>query len=212
MRRGTFVLLVLFLMAFAVFNLLQAKTQITGRFSAITYVGIIDQNEVMMYEEHMPDNAFEISFSQPDTWLSYNGTPDSTWSGRDTYDGLTQPFTLENRGSIILDVTISAEDFYGNGTFVEVDKDYGDFEIYIPGIGWKKIPDNSESDPDGIKEPYELCIANLLGVGRNITGFDFRIKGESIGNPLSRIKAIAYNSDTVNPCRLAGLYINPSLI
>ena len=179
-----------------------------GFFSATTSVGIIDQVEAAFYEEEREDVIFEISIKSDGDWYSYNGSYGGIKGGFDSFDNITQTFTLENMGSTHVDILISSEDFGINeGNYIEVSMDDGDFQIYVPGVGWKNIPDNNDNDIDGKKDDEELCIANLLLVGNNLTGFDFRIRNGLSGNYSFPVEFTAYNGETSNPCKIRGEYV-----
>ncbi|MBN2095501.1 MAG: hypothetical protein JW727_05615 [Candidatus Aenigmarchaeota archaeon] len=187
----------------------ETQLHITGDFFTPTDVGIIDQVEVSMYEENPSDNVFEFFLNFTNETPSYNGTYDGPAGGFDSFDGQTQLFTLENRGSTYADVLISAEDFSNGIEVIDVDRDNGAFQVYIPGVGWKNIPDGSDSDLDLEKDLLELCLADNIPVGGKVTGIDFRISGHAGGGFISRLRITAYNSATSNPCTSPGAYVAP---
>lgn len=189
-------------------NIASGNSIFTGLFGASTSVGIIDQVDAVMYEEQKEDVIFQISLNDDGNWYSYNGSFGGIKGGYDDYDNLTQTFILENLGSTNIDVLIASEDFGLNGDYINTDQTNGDLQIYIPGIGWKNIPDNSNTDADGIKDNSELCIANDLKVGNNIAGFDFQVRGNLSGNYTSQLTITAYNNRTANPCTGLGIYVN----
>ncbi len=183
------------------------KSYITGLFGATTSVGIIDQVDAVFYEEQKEDVIFEISLNADGNWYSYNGSYGGVKGGYDSFDNITQTFTLENIGSTNVDVLIAAEDFGIDEDYIDVSRVSGDFQIYIPGVGWKNIPDNNDKDIDGKKDDKELCLADLLLVGHKTTGFDFRIRNGISGNYTSQITITTYNNETSNPCKEIGTYV-----
>ncbi len=189
-------------------NIISGNSIFTGLFGATTSVGIINQVDAVMYEEQKEDVIFQINLNDNGSWYSYNGSFGGIKSGYDDYDNLTQTFTLENIGSVNIDILIASEDFGENGSYINADLANGDLQIYIPGIGWRNIPDNNDADIDGIKDNSELCIANDLKVGNNVQGFDFQVRGNLSGNYTSQLTITAYNNHTVNPCTGSGIYIN----
>jgi hypothetical protein len=196
-------------------NMIAAEQSIktTGMFGTVTSVGIIEQSEAIMYEQYRSDPVFEIELSGSGTELSYNGSDGSIKAGYDSFDNQTQVFTLENVGSTTIDVTISAEDFGSPENYIDVGEERTDFQIYVPGFGWKNVPDKSVLDGDGQRDDSELCIAKSLEVGKNVTGFDFRINGTSgvnyTSNYTSFIRVTAYDSAIIGICNNSGSYVSP---
>lgn len=201
--------LILFLVV--LFLVIEALISLKPTGLVVTSVGIVNQAEAVMYEENKNDIIFQIELTPDGNWHSYNGTYDGNHAGYDTgnySDSITQTFTLENTGSTAVDVLLAGEDLVSGSNYLNTDKANGDFQVYIPTIGWKNVPDNSDDDIDGSKDTKELCVANDLLVGSNVTGFDFRIRGDHAGNYTGLVTVTAY-SDTINPCSTIGSYVFP---
>jgi hypothetical protein len=207
MKQGNKLILFLVFLFLAIEALLSLKP--TGMVA--TSVGIINQAEAVMYEYNRNDIIFQIELIPDGNWHSYNGT-DGNHAGYDTgnySDGITQLFSLENTGSATIDVLLASEDLVSGSIYINTDRINGDFQIYIPTVGWKNVPDNNNKDIDGSRDLQELCIANDISVGSNITGFDFRIRGHHAGNYTGLVTLTAYSSDTINPCSTIGSYVFP---
>ena len=208
MKQGNKLILFLVVLFLAIEALISLKP--TGLVT--TSVSITSQAEAMMYEHNKNDIIFQIELVPDGNWYSYNGTYDGNHAGYDTgnySDGITQLFTLENTGSKSIDVLLASEDLVSGGNYIDTKRINGDFQIYIPTIEWKNVPDNNNEDIDGSKNLQELCIANDLLVGGNVTGFDFRIRGNCTGNYTGIVTVTAYSSDTINPCSTLGSYVFP---
>ena len=181
-----------------------------------TSIEIKEQVDGLLYEESIEDTIFQITFSSNNSFFTYNSTVNGTRGGVDIIspgNGVTEFFTLLPAISVAgkqIDVTIKAEDFRNGNDYIDVSKENGNFQILIPGAGWKNVPDGNSNDADGIKDPSELCIANNLTLNENIPGFDFRIRSSTSINAAfqSQIKVTAYSvSDSFNPCSSVGEYV-----
>jgi len=202
--------LILFLVV--LFIVIEALISLRPTGLVATSVGIIKQAEAVMYEDNRNDIIFQIELTPDGSWYSYNGTYDGNHAGYDTgnySDSITQTFTLENTGSRSIDVLLASEDLVSESNYLDTNITDGDFQIYIPTIGWNNVPDNSDEDIDGSKNLQELCIANDLLIGSNVTGFDFRIRGSYSGNYTGLVTVTVYSSDTINPCSTIGSYATP---
>ncbi|NOR84847.1 hypothetical protein GQ473_01910 [archaeon] len=164
------------------------------------------------------DYVFQIGPITTDgLWHSYNSTYGGVFAGYDigTYsDNNTNLFKLRNTGTRTIDVLIASSDFdngvIGDGNYIDVNQFGGDFQIYIPEIGWRNVSDNNNRDEDGIKNNEELCIANNLVVGAEISGFDIRIRAWSDidpGNYTAHIMVSVFESDNIDVCTGVGDYV-----
>ncbi len=178
----------------------------------------------IFYEEELMnpsrDYVFQIGPITTDgLWHSYNSTYGGVFAGYDigTYsDNNTNLFKLRNTGTKTIDVIIASSDFdngmIGDGNYIDVNQFGGDFQIYIPGTGWRNVSDNNNRDEDGIKNNEELCIANNLVVGAEVSGFDVRIRawpGTNHGNYTAHIMVSVFESDTIDICTGVGEYVLP---
>ncbi len=192
--------------------------------SPIASVSIISQSGCTLFEDNgtgsITDIIFQIGPINPDgNWYSYNGSDDTTQSGYDIGPGsdtITQAFTLKNMGTITVDITIASSDFdnsiKNDSKYIDVARTNGNFQIYIPGSGWRNIPDNDDNDEDKTKETAELCIADNLMINESVKGIDFRLRppvGLEPDNYTAKIVITSYNSAKINPCSGTGAYIIP---
>ncbi len=119
-------------------------------------------------------------------------------------------------GTTTVDITIASSDF-DNSTkndenYIDVARVNGSFQIYIPGVGWRNIPDNDDNDDDKTKETEELCIADDLMINESIEGMDFRLRpgvGLQPGNYTAKIVITSYDSAKIDPCSTTGVHIIP---
>ncbi len=197
----------------------------TGLFtSPIASVSIISQSGCILFEDNgsniITDFIFQIGPINPDgNWYSYNGSDGTTQSGYDIgpgSDGITQTFTLKNMGTTTVDVTMASSDFdnstKNDSNYIDVAQTNGSFQIYLPGAGWRNIPDNDDNDDDKTKETTELCIADDLMINESIKGIDFRLRapvGLQPGNYTAKIVITSYDSAKINPCSGTGVHIIP---
>ena len=180
---------------------------------------IVEANGIMFEDEgnaEENDNIFQIGpVSLDDGWYSYNGTYGGVDEGYDTNingNNITETFSFKNKGSTSVDVLIAAEDFGDLTSYIDVAEDDGNLQIYIPGVGWKNIPDGSDTDADSHKDDRELCIINDLGVDQSVTGFDFRVRtnaGLISKNYTGKIMLTTYDDITINVCFSQGFYVTP---
>lgn len=189
----------------------------------LTSVSVMPELNSIFYEGNagnVKDNTFQIGPVIADnSWHSYNGTYDSMTSGYDIgidSNNNTEFFDIENTGTTSIDMLIASSDFdngiISDGNYIDVNQSGGDLQVYIPGIGWKDVPDNSNKDDDGYRNTEELCIADNLEVGGKIEGIDFRIRarnGLSPGNYTAHIITSVFESNNLNPCFGAGEYVRP---
>lgn len=165
------------------------------------------------------DHVFQIGPIIDDgNWYSYNGSYGGIPSGYDIglySDNNTNFFVIKNTGSETIDVFISSSDFdngiVGDSNHIDVNMSLGNFQIFIPGDGWRNVPDNSEIDEDNYKNTEELCIVNDLAVGSFVSGFDFQIRsqpGTDDGNYTANIVVSIFESDNIDYCSGAGEYVN----
>ncbi len=197
----------------------------TGLFtSPIASATIIPQSGCLIFEDNTSntiiDFIFQIGPIDPDgNWNSYNRSSDSNQSGYDIglgSDSITQAFTLKNMGTITVDITIASSDFdnstKNDSNYIDVAHVNGSFQIYIPGAGWRNIPDNDDNDDDKTKENQELCIADDLMINESIEGMDFRLRapvGLQPGNYTAKIVITSYDSAKIDPCSGTGVHIIP---
>lgn len=197
----------------------------TGLFtSPIASVSIISQSGCIIFEDtnndSITDFIFQIGPIDPDgNWYSYNRSSDSNQSGYDIgpgSDSITQAFTLKNMGTTTVDITIASSDFdnstKNDSNYIDVARVNGSFQIYIPGVGWRNIPDNDNNDDDKTKETEELCIADDLTINESIGGMDFRLRppvGLQPGNYTAKIVITSYDSAKIDPCSATGVHIIP---
>jgi len=164
------------------------------------------------------DHIFQIGPLIDDgNWYSYNGSYGGIYAGYEigVYSGNdTNLFIIKNTGSETIDVFISSSDFdngiVGDSNYVDVNRSSGNFQIFIPGDGWRNVPDNSEIDEDNYKNTEELCIVNDLAVGSSVSGFDFQIRlqpGTDDGNYTANIVVSVFD-DTIDYCSGAGEYVD----
>lgn len=187
-------------------------------------VSIVSQSEALIYEdngtESIDDATFQLGpMTADDNWYSYNGSYGGVKSSYDSglgSDGMTQTFTIRNMGTATVDVTIAAADFdngtRNDGNYIDVDQSVGDFQIYIPGVGWRYVPDNDDKDDDYAKEVEELCVADDLMINESVAGIDFRLRaptGLQQGNYTGSVVFTAYDSKKLNPCSGVGAYVIP---
>ena len=185
-------------------------------------VTIASELNHIFYEEESvnpsKDYVFQIGPITTDgLWHSYNSTYGGVFAGYDigTYsDNNTNLFKLRNTGTKTIDVLISSSDFdngvLGDGNYIDVNQFGGDFQIYIPDTGWRNVSDNNNRDEDGIKNDEELCIANNLVVGADVSGFDIRIRAWSDtypGNYTAHIIMSVFESDIIDICTEVGEYV-----
>ncbi len=174
------------------------------------------ETEGVFFEEVENDTKYQLGeLSESEEWYSYNGSYGGIEVGYDLdYDGKTQLFSLKNDGSVIADVTITANDFSNpdSSDYIDVDKDSGYVRIYIPSEDWYKIPDYDDEDSDSAKNDQELCIANDLEPRESVTGFDFEVKaptGLSSGNYTGQIAVVFYDNSSYSPCTEVAKYVTP---
>ncbi len=170
-------------------------------------------------EEDTGDHIFQIGPLIDDgNWYSYNGSYGGIYSGYEigVYSGNdTNLFIIKNTGSETIDIFISSSDFdngiVGDSNHIDVNRSFGNFQIFIPGDGWRNVPDNSEIDEDNYKNTEELCIVNDLAVGSYVDGFDFQIRsqpGTDDGNYTANIVVSVFESDIIDYCSGAGEYVD----
>lgn len=215
MKPKFILILIIFLAVFIIINELVFSQVSLGVTIEKAAYGSFFEDENNQQEN---DNMFSIgSIITNGSWYSYNGTNGGISSGYDSNstsytaaDNTTQLFTFMNKGSISVDVIVSAEDFGNSSTYINVDKINGDFQIYVPNVGWKNVTDNNNTDADLSKDTQELCLINDLAINGNVSGIDFRIKAPTdleIGNYTSLITLTTYDNTTINPCSEAGEYV-----
>ena len=189
----------------------------------ITVAIVPELNHIFYEEEHInpsKDYVFQIGPITTDgQWYSYNSTYGGVFAGYDIgiySDDNTNLFNLKNTGTKTIDVVMASSDFdngvMGDGNYIDINQFDGDFQIYIPGTGWRNVSDNNNQDDDGIKNNEELCIANNLVVGAEVIGFDVRIRawpGTNPGNYTAHILLSVFESDTIDICTGAGEYVLP---
>ncbi|MHA1287149.1 MAG: hypothetical protein ACTSPB_07050 [Candidatus Thorarchaeota archaeon] len=209
----SFMLIVLVLLAVSISLMEFEKQGITGMASSSMGVSILKQSEAKAYEVVWRDITFQIGpLTNADEWYSYNGSYGGTHRGYDMdYNEKTQTFTLENTGGSTVDALIAAEDFSNGSSYINVSKTNGEFQIYIPDVGWKNIPDNNDEDADLMKDTQELCIANDLKPLENVSGIDFRIKRGNIpdANYTAQIVITIFDNSSYSPCTGVGDYVTP---
>lgn len=187
-------------------------------------VSIVSQSESLIFEDNGAESKDDFTFqigpmNADDNWYSYNGTYGGVKSSYDSglgSDGMTQTFSIKNMGTATVDVTIAAADFDNgtrdDGNYIDVDQSVGNFQIYIPGAGWRYVPDNNDKDDDNSKEIEELCVADDLMINESVAGIDFRLRapaGLQEGNYTGSVVFIAYDSTKLNPCSGVGVYAIP---
>ncbi|NOQ55512.1 MAG: hypothetical protein GQ477_01760 [Nanohaloarchaea archaeon] len=191
--------------------------------NTIMSVTIQSETNYVFYEDSGADISKDFVFQigpivDDGNWYSYNGSYGGIYRGYDIgidSDNETLQFSIKNIGTTKLDVVIASSDFdngiFSDTNFIDVNRTDGNFQIYIPGDGWRNVPDNVDVDDDRSKDVGELCIVDDLVVGGIVDGFDVRIRspvGTDLGNYTANIIVSVVDSEMFNPCSGVGEYVD----
>ncbi len=155
---------------------------------------------------------FGIDLDQNSNYSVYNGSlnASSFFTGGFDPDNLSineteAPF-VTSYSSTNIDVTVKASNLIDSedmNNIIYTNSELDNFQAYIPGIGWKNIPNLNDNN--------ELCIVDNMTITNSIMYYDLRIKSKNTANGRYYTNFIVtpYDTEQYNVCDSIGKYVIP---